>query len=102
MNFSNLKAISLVLIATVVLPGCVNMSGIYPGSRSQDANILKAGAAISNAQHDMPWPDETLWKAYHDTQLDALISQTITDNPNLHVAQARVALSQAYSDSMHA
>lgn len=102
MNCHHFKSLILAALLALFLPGCVSMSGIFASSQPKNANTLQAGKAISNVPHDMPWPNETWWKAYHDTQLDAFISQTITGNPNLRVAQARVALSQAYTDSMHA
>jgi NodT family efflux transporter outer membrane factor (OMF) lipoprotein len=48
------------------------------------------------------WPDENWWKVYRDPQLDALILKAISDSPTLLAAQARVELSQAIADSMHA
>jgi NodT family efflux transporter outer membrane factor (OMF) lipoprotein len=50
----------------------------------------------------MPWPEETWWKVYQDPQLDALVNKAVSGNPTLHMAQARVALSRAYAESMHA
>jgi NodT family efflux transporter outer membrane factor (OMF) lipoprotein len=77
------------------------MSGIVPQSKTTQANTLDAGTTITTASR-MDWPAEDWWEAYHDTQLDALVSKAIADSPTLKVARARMALSQAYSDSMHA
>jgi len=83
------------------LAGCISMSGILPHAHTKSANTLDAGKSITAAS-TIIWPNETWWKTYRDPQLDALIAKTITDSPTLGVAQARVALSQAFAQSMHA
>jgi NodT family efflux transporter outer membrane factor (OMF) lipoprotein len=85
----------------LLLAGCVSMSGIEPRARTTEPNLLNAGKTIASAQ-TIEWPKEDWWKSYHDQQLDALVSQTITGSPSLRAAQARVALSQAVAESMHA
>ncbi|MES2013157.1 MAG: efflux transporter outer membrane subunit [Pseudomonadota bacterium] len=85
----------------LLLSGCISMSGINPHAKTTDTNQLSVGKTITTAK-TIAWPKEDWWKAFNDTQLDALIAQTITDSPTLHVAQARVSLSQAFADSMHA
>lgn len=85
----------------VLLAGCVSMKGIDPQAKTTEANQLDAGKTISTAT-TIDWPKEDWWKAYHDPQLDSLVSRTITGSPTLRVAQARVTLSQAFADSMHA
>lgn len=77
------------------------MSGIEPHTKLIQANSLDAGKRITDSS-TIDWPTESWWKAYKDPQLDMLITKTIADSPTLHVAKARVALSQAYADSEHA
>lgn len=77
------------------------MSGIETHAQARDANTLDTGQAIRKAQA-IVWPNEDWWKAYRDSQLDGLIAKTIADSPTLRVAHTRIALSQAYADSMHA
>ncbi len=100
--YLNVKVICTLTLATLFLTSCINMSGISPASNPQNANELKAGKAIANAAHNIPWPQEAWWKRYHDAQLDALISQTISGSPNLRLAEARVALAQSFTVSTHA
>lgn len=89
-------------ISMLVLPGCISMSGIFPSAKQQNPNTLEAGESIAAVPHDMPWPNETWWNTYHDPQLDQLVEATISGSPNLRLAQARLAMSQAYADSVHA
>lgn len=42
------------------------------------------------------WPDAQWWTAYHDPQLDALITRALADAPTMKIARMRVA--QAKSD----
>ncbi len=100
--YINVKVLCALTLATLFLTSCINMSGIFPASRPQNANELKAGKAIASASHNILWPQETWWKTYHDAQLDALITQTISGSPNLRLAEARVALAQSFTASAHA
>lgn len=95
--------LSLMLIFAIQLglTGCISMSGILPHAHTKSANTLDAGKSITAAS-TIAWPNEHWWKAYRDPQLDALVAKTIADSPTLGVAQARVALSQAFAESMHA
>lgn len=85
----------------MLLSGCISMSGINPQAKLTEANQLGAGQTIASTKK-IAWPKEDWWKTFNDAQLDALIAQAITDSPTLHIAQARVRLSQAYADSMQA
>lgn len=85
----------------ILQAGCVSMKGIEPKAQTIGANQLDAGASIAKAPA-IAWPNEDWWTAYRDPQLNALIAKTIAGSPTLRLAQARVALSRAYADSMHA
>ncbi|MBA2672363.1 MAG: efflux transporter outer membrane subunit [Ramlibacter sp.] len=75
--------------AAVLLAGCANMSGIAPEAklRPPDTFGLRGDAAT---QVSAQW-----WRDFGDPQLDALITQALRDNPNLRVAQARLARARA-------
>lgn len=77
------------------------MSGIEPKSHSTAPATLESDHTINSAPH-IDWPAVDWWKAYHDQQLDSLISKALHDSPTLHMAQARVNLVQAYADSARA
>lgn len=76
------------------------MSGITPHAKISAADKLDAGKIIARADAT-PWPTELWWKIYRDPQLDALLANTIADNPTLRAAMARVAQSSAIADRMH-
>jgi NodT family efflux transporter outer membrane factor (OMF) lipoprotein len=77
------------------------MSGIKPQADLKDSKSLDAGTSIASAALT-EWPNQDWWTIYQDPQLDSLVAKSITDSPTLKVANSRVALSQAYADSMHA
>ncbi len=41
------------------------------------------------------------WKAFGDSQLNALIDQALAQSPGLRIAQARIAKAQSYFDNVH-
>ncbi|MCB4812035.1 efflux transporter outer membrane subunit [Methylovorus menthalis] len=94
--FSALLACSLAM-----LPGCISMRGIEPQAKPVQASQLDLGNTVMSAAK-IEWPTAAWWQDYHDAQLDALVARTISDNPDLKAAQARIGLAQAYADSMHA
>ena len=98
----NLYVIFTLTFAMVLLTSCISMSGISPTSHLLDVNKLKAGKAIESFEQNMPWPKEDWWKSYHDAQLDLLISQAISGNPNLRIAYNRLTLVEAYRVGAHA
>lgn len=54
-------------------------------------------AALKNG-----WPDSQWWKAYHDTQLDALIDNAIQHSPDMQVAEQRIQLAEAQAKAVEA
>jgi len=98
----NHSLLKMYLVSSMLLlTGCVSMSGIFPQAKMTAPEQLKTGQAISTAE-TISWPHESWWQAYHDAQLDSLLAKAIKDSPTLHAAQSRIALSQAYAESMHA
>ena len=84
---------TLPLVAALALAGCMHVPS--DASRVQAPGFVRAqhAAAIDLPSHD--WPNEAWWRGYRDPQLDALVATALRDNPNLAVAQARVASAQA-------
>jgi NodT family efflux transporter outer membrane factor (OMF) lipoprotein len=48
------------------------------------------------------WPGDGWWRAYGDSQLDALIEEALRDSPDLELAQARVHAAMAAVQGAHA
>ncbi len=89
------------LSGCALLAGCVSMKGIEPASHPIAPQQLDTGASIRSAA-TIAWPKETWWEAYQDPQLNALVEKSIADSPTLRAARARVALADAFAQSVHA
>jgi outer membrane protein TolC len=82
-------------LLVVALAGCADMSGIGSRATLRDASSL---GIASNSAAAVPSLDSQWWRAFGDTQLNTLIDQAVAGNPNLQVAQARLARAQASAD----
>lgn len=98
---SRVVRLATAAVVSILLTSCTSMSGIETHAQTKKANTLDVGQTVGQAGV-IAWPNVDWWKAYRDPQLDALIDKTIADSPTLRVTQTRIALSQAYADSMHA
>jgi NodT family efflux transporter outer membrane factor (OMF) lipoprotein len=81
------------VMAAAVLAGCASYSGIEPQSQlrtPQSVGLAGTAPAEAPAPVAAAW-----WKAFGDTQLDALVDQALQGSPSLKVAQARLARAQA-------
>ena len=73
----------------LLLNGCASTGGIAPTGKlmqPQQLGLQPAQTAFPTAQ----W-----WTAFHDPELDRLVTQALADNPNLQVAKARLAQADA-------
>ena len=93
---------ALVSVASVVaagliatgLGGCADMSGITPAASLRDAPSLGLNAPDqAQTQVGADW-----WRDFGDEQLNGLMTQALASNPNLKLAQARLARAQAVTE----
>ncbi|RZJ24887.1 MAG: efflux transporter outer membrane subunit [Haliea sp.] len=78
------------------LTGCADMSGIHSNASLRDSTSLglpTASASASTAPVAAEW-----WREFGDEQLNTLVAQALQSNPNLKVAQARLARAQAVTE----
>ncbi|MBI2768848.1 MAG: efflux transporter outer membrane subunit [Burkholderiales bacterium] len=80
------------LLLALALAGCADMSGINTQAQLRDAGSLNLAAGASPAV-DAQW-----WRGFGDEQLSRLVDQALAGNPNLRIAQARLARAQAVSE----
>ncbi|WP_148276458.1 efflux transporter outer membrane subunit [Sphingobium sp. SYK-6] len=87
------RTVSLTLLLPLMLAGCV----MGPDYRAPAPRIADqwAGAAGAGPVTAAPW-----WRDLHDPMLDALIEEMLADNPDLRVAQARLAEARANRDAV--
>ena len=98
---SNTKVIFSLFRVVLILfiGGCASLpSSTSPRARLLDPNSLSTGSLLkSAAKTPASWPTPQWWKAYADPQLDRLVAEAAAGNPNLRIAQARIARVLAYS-----
>lgn len=92
-----LKICCFAIIAAVTLSGCARLPiGVKPTAQMVEPAKLDVGSAIDGEKkHTLPWPSQEWWKVYGDLQLDRLITEAVADNPTMHIAQSRIAISKA-------
>ncbi|MDE2598158.1 MAG: efflux transporter outer membrane subunit [Rhodocyclaceae bacterium] len=81
-------------LLAAALAGCADMGNIRPQAQLLEADRLAAGIPSASAMQAQ-WPQARWWESYADPQLDALIAKSLSDNPGLHIAAARVRQAQA-------
>ena len=89
------SASTLVLVLSLVLGGCAEFPSFEQLSRTKAASDYQTGASL--AAPVSPWPSESWWQAYGDSQLNALIDEALRDSPDLAAASARLRRAEAFS-----
>lgn len=82
------------------LGGCANVDGIGPQAQMTEPQTLGLASAAANvtasaAPAAAPVAAMAWWSRFGDAQLDGLVQQALQNQPNLRLAQARVARAQA-------
>jgi NodT family efflux transporter outer membrane factor (OMF) lipoprotein len=77
-------------IAACILTGCISGAGIKPEASFIDPVNIDSGNALREAARDANWPASEWWKAWHDPQLDGLMSRSVAGSPTLAIARSRV------------
>ena len=82
---------ALPLVAALALSACAGMNETQP-----QATLLKAPAlGLSADPSTVVSLQDAWWREFGDAQLDRLIDRALASNPNLKIAQARLARAQA-------
>lgn len=100
MNRNSFLAATASLPLFILLAGCAPMHDPRQSLTQQTPSShvdSSLPAALKNG-----WPDSQWWKAYHDTQLDALIDNAIQHSPDMQVAEQRIQLAEAQAKAVEA
>lgn len=92
MAFPTLAVIAVALASSVVLTltGCASSAGIAPTAQ------ISAPATVGlDAATKMPALAADWWHGFGDATLDGLVERALAGNPNLKIAQARLARAEA-------
>ncbi|WP_158880952.1 efflux transporter outer membrane subunit [Rhodanobacter sp. L36] len=81
---------------TLALAGCASSGGLHPDGTATDPSSLKADRSLADFNASpAAWPTTDWWTGLGDTQLDALMSEALRDNPGLGISDARARQAQA-------
>lgn len=80
--------VALASTAVLMLGGCASSAGITPTAQLIAPSALGLADAGADAA---PAPAADWWRTFNDPMLTGLIEQALAGNPNLGVAQARLA-----------
>lgn len=89
------------IAAAALLAGCASQQGIVPSS-AQLRDAASLGLSAEQAAAEVAPVAPQWWHALGDAQLDRLVDQALQGNPNLRMAQARVARALAAADGADA
>ncbi|MDE2287731.1 MAG: efflux transporter outer membrane subunit [Burkholderiales bacterium] len=94
-NMPRLRTLSMVCIAIAVLglSGCANYMGIHSDKHIASPNAYATARSLPNQGGQWPTTD---WAAqFGDPQLQQLIHEALAGNPDLQMAQARLAAARS-------
>lgn len=93
----------LSLAAMTLLAGCASTLGLHADGQLADAASLHAERSIAKAAiTPAAWPASDWWTRLGDEQLDALITEALSDNPDLASVDARARAAQSQIDTANA
>ena len=79
------------LTAITALAGCASTGALHSTATPADPASLHAGRTLAGVQLDAAaWPRHDWWKAVGDPQLDKLVDEALSDNPDMALVDARV------------
>jgi NodT family efflux transporter outer membrane factor (OMF) lipoprotein len=79
---------------TLALTGCVSSGGLHTDGTPIDPSALKTERSLGQLS-PAAWPASDWWIGLGDAQLDALMTEALSDNPGLAMADARAREAQA-------
>lgn len=99
---SLLRRGALPIVLAAVLSACASTGGLAPTVTPLDAANLTASDSLGARTPDAEWPASNWWTSAGDRELDALVAEALSANPNLALVDARVRLALAAADAADA
>jgi NodT family efflux transporter outer membrane factor (OMF) lipoprotein len=87
------------IAALSLVAGCAGFSPESTRAQARDAASLLSERTLGEQSQDpAAWLQEDWWTRFGDAQLNALITEALSDNPSMRVAEARLRQAQALQD----
>ena len=94
--FPSRSPCSILLLACVVLSGCISTAGI-----SHDQVMHEPAETGAQAQF-ADWPKTGWWQGFGDEQLDQLVEHALEESPNVTIAAKRLEQARANAEAAKA
>ncbi|HET9819449.1 MAG TPA: efflux transporter outer membrane subunit [Rhodanobacteraceae bacterium] len=79
------------LLIAIALGGCASTGGLHPEAARVSPESLHAERSLADVKLDpAAWPRQEWWKAVGNPQLDKLVGEALSDNPDMTLVDARV------------
>src|SRR5690242_12231046 len=88
--YTGLRGVNAVLLCSSLLGGCVAAPSVPPRSTVTEVTQPAEGAAVSGDAAPTQW-----WRLYNEPALDALVTEALTNNRDLRVAEANLLKARA-------
>lgn len=86
----------LAVLGVALLAGCASSGGLQPEAVPTDPASLAAVRSLAGVpQAADAWPRQAWWRAAGDAQLDALVDEALSSNPDMTLVDARVGAALA-------
>ena len=93
---SNYKIITTVTTLSIMVSGCAPIPKNNELIKPNSISMYKIKESFDN-KNNAQWPKMSWWKIYGDKQLNELISEALSDSPNIISAMARLKEADAYT-----
>lgn len=92
-----------ILLLALLLAGCASMRGLYTHARALDPDQLDTRQSMADvAFSPAAWPKDAWWTDFGDAQLDKIITDALSGQPGLRMAEARVRQAEAVASAVGA
>ncbi len=96
-----LKKLPMALVALPFIYGCSAPDYIQPTAQF-NTSAIEQSESLQNRLSAAEWPVTRWWEQYQDPQLNRLIEQAVSDNPDMSLADARLKQASAFVDQADA
>lgn len=91
------------MLIAALLGGCSNYGGLHPEEALTAPDSLHAARSLAGVKLDAAaWPQQDWWKAVGDPQLDKLVSEALSNSPDVALVNARVRAALAAAGASNA
>lgn len=97
------RGVFVIVACVALLAGCASTGGLHPDVTPVAPASLHASHSLAGIERGAAaWPQTDWWKAAGDAQLDKLVAEALSDNPDMALVDARVRAALAVANATNA